>query len=146
MTQTLDKPVALNNYTNDTLTENGVRISLPIYIDVPNRKPLLNALRSLVEQEKFDYTPKSQSGIGVSTAVAGGSSIERYLGVSLETLRSSILFSRGGLDITLLLRIQSVTGIEVCPVADIEKALKTRIKQVKDFAANHAYTPPNSLM
>jgi hypothetical protein len=137
-TPTLNNLSVLNSWANDYNTEDGVRISCPLYIDIPNsqsgRKALFNALRAAVEAEKTVATPKTQSGISVLTAASASTSIESKIGISVENARS-ILFSRGGLDVTLLLRLQAVTGLEVCPVSEIEKALKNRIKQIKEFSA-----------
>ena len=132
----LINPAALNNWQNDHTNDLSVRVSCPLYIDVPQqlRKDLYSKLRSTVETEKIISTPKSQSGISVATATPGGTRVEAAIGVSLDNLRS-IMFSRGGLDVTLLLRIQCVLGEEVVTTKDIETALKNKISQVKEFIA-----------
>ena len=130
----LANPAALNNWQNDFTNNDAVRVSCPLYIDVPQqlRKDLYSKLRSTVETEKIISTPKSQSGITVATATPGGTRVEAAIGVSLDNLRS-IMFSRGGLDVSLLLRIQCVLGEEVVTTKDIETALKNKISQVKEF-------------
>ena len=130
----LANPAALNNWQNDFMNDLSVRVSCPLYVDVPQqlRKDLYSKLRSAVETEKIISTPKTQSGISVATATPGGTRVEAAIGVSLDNLRS-IMFSRGGLDVSLLLRIQCVLGEEVVTTKDIETALKNKISQVKEF-------------
>ena len=130
----LVNPAALNNWQNDFTNNDAVRVSCPLYIDVPQqlRKDLYSKLRSVVETEKIISTPKSQSGIIVATATPGGTQVEAAIGVSLDNLRS-IVFSRGGLDVSLLLRIQCVLGEEVVTIKDIETALKNKISHGKEL-------------
>ena len=131
----------LNSWNNDYNTSEGVRISVPLYVDIPQqtRKDLFSRLRAVTEAEKVVTNPPTQSGISVATAIPGGSSVERHIGITLDNLRS-VLFSRGGIDVSLLIRIQSVVG-EAVPAKEIENALKQKIVQLKEFIAANSYTP-----
>ena len=66
------------------------------------------------------------------TAGSGQGEVERYLGMTLEVLRT-VLFSRGGLPIDLCLRLQNVSGVEVLTEADIKKAFKERQSAVLSY-------------
>ena len=100
---------SINNAGNDYLNEQGVRISLPCYCDLTTsqRKELLNAVRSIASGT-VKSEPSTISGLTVETASNQESDIESYLGVSLEVLRG-VLFQRGGLEVSLLLRLQEAT-------------------------------------
>jgi hypothetical protein len=130
----------LNNWQNDYTTLDGVRISTPTYLDLnqQQRKLLYSAVRSSIEAHRNSSTPRTVSGITVETAAGGSDSIESYLGITVENLRS-VLFSRGGVDITLLLRLQLATGLEVVPVAELEKAYKARIALVKSYVKDNQF-------
>ena len=130
----------LNRGVNDWITDDGVRISLPLYVDPPHhlRKQAFSALRAKIESRNQISNPESISGLSVSTAMSGGNDVEGFVGITMDNLRHT-MFSRGGLDASLLLRIQAVTGVQLCSAADIEKAMKARIKQVKDFVAANRF-------
>jgi hypothetical protein len=130
----------INNFTNDYITDSGTRICTPLYLDLTTtqRKELLNAVRSKAA-EMDTVSTNTRSGIAVATSVGNLSKIESYLGVSLELLRSGLLFQRGGLAADLVLKLQSVTGVEVVSLKEIEAAYKARIKLVKDFDAANQF-------
>jgi hypothetical protein len=134
------KQTTLNHYTNDPVTPSGVRISCPLYIDLTTaqRKHLLNAVRDAAHATT-DTPVHSQSGIVVSSTTGGLNKIESYLGVSIDILRSSTLFQRGGINADLLLRLQLATGVEIVSVKEIETALKSRIAQVKAFVVDNEF-------
>jgi hypothetical protein len=130
----------LNHYTNDYTTQEGVRISLPLYIDLTTaqRKLLLNAVRE-VANATTEVNVHSLSGITVAHTNGGLSKVESYLGASLDVLRSGVLFQRGGIAADLLIRLQLATGVEIVSAKEIEAALKARISQVKAFVADNQF-------
>ena len=131
----------INNYTNDYITDSGTRICTPLYLDLTTtqRKELLNAVRTKAA-EMETVTPRTKSGIAVATSVGNLSKIEAYLGVSLEILRSGVLFQRGGLAADLVLKLQEVGGIEVVSIKEIEAAYRARVKLIKDFDAINKFS------
>lgn len=143
MTATLEAPfVPINSAKQDFHTANGVRISLPAYVDLPvqTRKSLLNAVRTAMEREDIQSTPKTQSGISVTSVNSSHvSGIERYLGMSLAVLRS-VLFARGGLALDLVLRLQNVGGIEVVSTAELIEAFDNRKEFVTTYTSTYPYT------
>ena len=134
------KQTTINHYENDPITTSGVRISCPLYIDLTTaqRKQLLNAVREAAHAT-VDTPVHSQSGIVVATTTGGLNKIESYLGASIDILRSSTLFQRGGINADLLLRLQLATGVEIVSVKEIEAALKSRIAQVKAFVNDNQF-------
>ena len=130
----------INNFTNDYITDSGTRICTPLYLDLTTsqRKELLNAVRAKAA-EMDTVSTNTRSGIAVATSVGNITKIEAYLGVSLEILRSGVLFQRGGLAADLVLKLQSVTGVEVVSIKEIEAAYKARIKLVKDYEAANQF-------
>ena len=127
-----------NSSNNDAYTSKGARVSLPIYVDVSqqDRKLMLNGIRTKIYETSSNQSPSSVSGIQVVTAGSGQGEVERYLGMTLEVLRT-VLFSRGGLPIDLCLRLQNVSGVEVLTEKDIKAAFKERqaavLSYLKDF-------------
>ncbi len=130
----------INSASVDPVTNTGVRISMPIYIDVPNtqRKELLNAVREVISGGYSTRSTQSQSGLQVESATSSESDVESYLGLSLDNLRS-VLFSRGGLPLDLLLKIQSVAGIEVMAEKELFAAFKSRQAYVKDWIKENPF-------
>ena len=128
-----DERRVLNYAGADYNTEDGVRISLPLYIDVPNtkRKELLNAVRSVCATQ-FTTQPANTHGITVVNSQTLQPKVEAFLGMTIDILRS-VLFSRGGLQADLLFRLQAVTGIELITDKDLTAAFKARQAMVKDF-------------
>lgn len=126
----------INNYANDYITDSGTRICTPLYLDLTTvqRKELLNAVRSKAAEMEQVQT-NTQSGISVASSVGNLSKIEAFLGVSLEILRSGVLFQRGGLAADLVIKLQAITGVEVVSLKEIEAAYKARTKLVKDYVA-----------
>ncbi|MDB4616753.1 hypothetical protein OAE23_01475 [Synechococcus sp. AH-551-E11] len=134
------KTPPINSAGVDPVTTNGVRISMPIYIDVPNsqRKELLNAVREVISGGYSTRSTQTQSGLQVESASSSESDVESYLGLSLDNLRS-VLFSRGGLPLDLLLKIQSVAGIEVMSEKELLAAFKSRQKYVQEWMKNNPF-------
>jgi hypothetical protein len=139
-TLTIDPNIHINSWQNDFVTTDGVRISTPTYIDLSQnqRKLLFSGVRSAIEAHRSTSTPKTASGIVVETAGIESSSVEQFLGITTNNLRS-VIFSRGGVDITLVLKLQAVTGIEVVPTAEIEAAYKARIALIKAFVKGNTF-------
>ena len=129
-----DERKVLNYAGADHHTEEGVRISLPIYIDVPNtkRKELLNAVRTVCSQQVSTTPANTHGSISVVSSQSLQPKVEAFLGMTVDILRS-VLFSRGGLAVDLLFRLQSVTGMEVVTDKDLTAAFKARQAMVKDF-------------
>jgi len=125
-----DKP--LNATFNDFHTEQGVRISQPIYIDLPTstRKELLNGVRSISnEPAEVEQTVNTVSDIRTISSSTRQPEVESFLGMSLDILRG-VLFQRGGLSADLVFRLQQVTGIEVVNEKDVKAAFKQRQTQL----------------
>ena len=143
--RSFNSPPALNSASNDYTTKSGVRICSPIYIDIPQetRKAWLNELRRLASATTVREV-SSPSGISTETATNADAGIESYLGLTLDTLRSSVLFQRGGIAIDMVLKLQSVTGIIALTEKDVAAALKGRTEQVKAFISDHAFTEAES--
>ena len=95
--RSFQKTVALNSAANDPMTADGVRISMPLYIDLPNtlRKDLLNGVREVIAGNFTTSETQTQSGLTVSTPSSLESEVEAFLGLSIDNLRN-VLFSRGG--------------------------------------------------
>lgn len=129
----------INNSSCDYFTESGIRISNPIYVDIPNttRKEILNAVREkcneVVEQET-----QSVSGIRTTHSASAESTIESYLGLTMDNLRN-VLFQRGGLQIDLVLKLQSVSGMELLSMKEIAAAHKAKQAAVKNVMENFTY-------
>ena len=135
-----NSPPPLNTSNKDFITKSGVRISAPLYVNISQetRKEWLNELRRLASATTVREV-SSASGITTETSTNADAGIESYLGLTLDTLRSSVLFQRGGIAIDMLLKLQSVTGIEAVSEKDIAAALKARVEDVKSFIADHAF-------
>ena len=129
-----ERPV-LNCAQMDYMTEEGVRLGLPLYVDLPTqkRKELLNGVRSVCSQQVVAEPPAgSIGGIKVAQSQSLQPKVEAFLGVSVDVLRT-ILFSRGGLQADLLFRLQEVTGLTYITEKDFAAAFKARQGQVKDY-------------
>ena len=127
----------INSSAADYHNEDGVRFSLPFYLDVPNqrRKDLLNAVRETISLKRTSTsTPDTMSGISVETYT--GNSIEQYIGMNIDVLRS-VLFQRGGLPADLILRLQAVTGLTIVTDAQLKKAFDERKKLVLSYVTNN---------
>lgn len=136
---TSSQQAPLNSAGNDYISTDGVRISASTYIDLSQtqRKVLLNAVRDLASAT-VEETPRTQSGIKVATVSSGLSQVETYLGCSLGTLRE-LIFSRGGVSIDLVLKLQQATGLEFVTYKDIEQGFKAKLALIKAFAASNPY-------
>ena len=115
-------------------------ISAPLYanIDQETRKEWLNELRRLASATTVREV-SSASGISTETATNADAGIESYLGLTIDTLRSAVLFQRGGIPLDMVLKLQSVTGIIAVTDKEIEAALKARFSDVKAFITDHAF-------
>jgi len=134
------KTVALNSAANDPMTSDGVRISMPLYIDLPNtlRKELLNGVREVIAGNYTTSETQTQSGLTVSTPSSLESEVEAFLGLSIDNLRN-VLFSRGGMPADLLFKLQAVTGIEFVSEKDLTAAYKERQAFVKKWKKDHTF-------
>ena len=135
----------INSAANDYVTKNGVRISLPCYIDITmsQRKELLNACRNLCQAQLLTSEPASMSGITVQTTSNAQSAIESYIGMSLDVLRG-VIFQRGGIEAGLLLRLLEVTGLELVTDKDLTAAFKARQEVVKAYTTTYPYNQSNA--
>lgn len=133
------KTVPLNASVNDYTNKEGVRVSLPIYIDVStsDRKVFLNAVREIANSSVTKEVP-SVSGLRVTSSSNTEASVEEFLGMTLENLRNS-LFVRGGLPIDLVLKLQAVTGIVLVDLKDIAAAMKAKQALIKEFVENFKF-------
>ena len=129
-----------NAAQNDTYSSNGARISLPIYVDVSqqDRKLMLNGIRSRIYEQQSTSSPSSVSGLQVVNATNGQHEVEAFIGMSLDVLRT-VLFSRGGMPIDLVLRLRSVSGMEVLSEKDIKAAFKERQASVLSYMKDNKY-------
>ena len=135
-----NSPPPLNTFSQDFVTKSGVRISAPLYVNISQetRKEWLNKLRRLASSTTVREVT-SASGISTEISTNTDAGIESYLGLTLDTLRSTVLYQRGVIAIDMVLKLQSVTGIEAVSEKDIAAALKARVEDVKAFIANHAF-------
>ena len=106
------KPI--NTFHNDFYTDQGVRISMPLYVDAPSamRKNLFNAIRDQQDQ----------------------TSVTETLGMEISVLRT-LLFQRGGIPLDLMLRMQTITGIDCLDESSIRDAFSHRLETVLDYKA-----------
>ena len=133
-------PPAINAANNDYFNTEGVRISLPCYVDltIQQRKNLLNACRSKSQEQQVVSTPASASGITVETTSAAESDMESYLSMSFDVLRG-VIFQRGGIPVDLVLRLQEVTGLEYVSAKDFTAAFKKRSECIKSYTKEYPY-------
>jgi hypothetical protein len=132
----------LNSATLDHNTEEGIRISLPIYVDIPMgvRKTLYNSVREEATRAATVLSsPKTVSGIQVTTYQVQENSVSQYLGASLDVLRT-LIFQRGGLQLDLVLRLQEVAGYEVLTKEALAKAFDERKEACISYADHNPYT------
>ena len=129
-----------NAASNDSYSSNGARISLPIYVDISqqDRKLMLNGIRTAIYEQQPTTTPNSVTGLQVVNATNGQHEVEAFIGMSLDVLRT-VLFSRGGMPIDLVLRLQSVSGMEVLSEKDIKAAFKDRQASVLSYLKENTY-------
>jgi hypothetical protein len=135
----------LNSSKLDYYTSDGVRVSMPLYFDLPNqrRKDLLNGFRNALQaQTMTESSPSSMSGIRVESHGLYNNAIEKYIGMDLACLRG-VLFQRGGLPADLILRLQAVTGVEVITEQDIRKAFDQRKKTTVSYTKDNMAPPSN---
>ena len=129
------RPQPINSAASDYTTPNGVRLSAPIYIDVPTamRKDLLTRIRDISNEfTGSENQPATASGISVVNSSTRLPDVEAYIGMTLDNLRNA-LFTRGGLSVDLLLKLQSVTGVDIITDKDITALFKHRAGLVKTF-------------
>ena len=130
----------LNSAVNDYSTKEGVRISLPCYVDITmqQRKDILNACREAASSQVISSQPSTMSGLRVETTSNVQSEMESYLGMSFDVLRG-VIFQRGGLEVSLLLRLQEVTGRKIVTDKDFTAAFKARSEAVKTYTSTYPY-------
>lgn len=131
----------INRSLNDHMTENGVRICIPCYIDAPTalRKEILNQVRELARQpQEASHQPDTLTGIQVVSYSTRQPEIEAYLGMTLDNLRN-VLFQRGGLEVSLVLKLQQVSGLEIVTEKDFTAAFKARQTLVKTFEKSYPF-------
>ena len=58
--------------------------------------------------------------------------------MNLDVLRS-VVFSRGGLPVDLVLRLQAVTGLEFVTAKDFADSLKKRTTVIKNYISENTY-------
>lgn len=135
----------INMAANDYTSKNGVRISLPVYIDLTTtqRKDILNAIREVINSKRVVSTPSTSSGLTVETTTNTESDVESYIGMSLDVLRS-VIFQRGGIEAGLLLRLQEVAGLSFLTDKDMTAAFKARHDAVKNYLTEYPYEQPDT--
>ncbi|ABB34628.1 hypothetical protein [Synechococcus sp. CC9605] len=135
-----NSPPPPNTSSQDFITKSGVRTSAPLYVNISQetRKEWLNELRRLASATTVREVTSS-SGISTETSINADAGIESYLGLTLDTLRSAVLFQRGGIPLDMVIKLQSVTGIEAVSEKDIASALKARVEDVNSFIADRAF-------
>ena len=134
----------INRHQNDYFCENGTRVCIPLYIDITTslRKEILNAIRELANTPiEATQQPDSITGISVVSYSTHKPDIEAYLGMTIDNLRS-VLFSRGGLEVSLALKLQQVSGLDVVSDKDFTAAFKERQALVKNFQKEHPFVRP----
>lgn len=134
----------INSSGNDLLTNQGIRISSPIYVDLPIniRKDLFNGVRTACTKATPRTASASVSGITVEEPSSNHGDIEGFLGMNLDVLRN-VIFSRGGLPVDLVLRLQAVTGLQYVSAKDFTDSLKKRTTLIKDYITNYTFQETN---
>ena len=134
------KTEPINASNNDLMTSEGVRISTPIYVDLPMniRKELFNGIRTACTQSYDRPASSSVSGITVEEPSQKHGDIEGFLGMNLDCLRS-VIFSRGGLPVDLVLRLQAVSGLTFVTAKDFNDALKKRTTIIKNYITENTF-------
>ena len=79
------------------------------------------------------------SGLVVEEVTNLTAEVEVYLGMTLETLRTSVLFQRGGLPMDLVLKLQHLTGIDAITDKEIATAFKSRQASVKSYISENSF-------
>lgn len=133
----------INNAANDYTNESGVRVSIPVYIDLTSsqRKQILNAIREVAAVRTSAVN--SHTGLTVETSTDSQGDVEAYLGISIDVLRS-VLFGRGGLEAGLLLRLQEVSGLEFITQKEFAAAFKARLEVVKNYTSLYPFQESDS--
>ena len=130
-----DSTPPLNRAANDYMTQEGVRISCPLYLDPPStsiRKQWLNEVRRIASQPHEVTQPDSMSGISVVSYGNRQPEVEAFLSMSLDSLRAT-LFTRGGMQPELVFKLQALTGIIAVTEKDLDAAFNARKKLAKDM-------------
>lgn len=138
-TTTFTKP--LNASNNDYYNSEGIRLSMPVYVDVPMslRKELLNAVRTICYEPMGSTTqPNSVSGISVTESATRLNEVERFLGASLDNLRM-MLFQRGGINLDLVLKLQAVSGITYVSEKDIANSFTQRKRVISSWIKDNQF-------
>lgn len=123
--------------TPSCLNEQGTLISVPIYVSptMDGRKALLNGFRAVKQKQLiemgYSQEPRVEGSLSIHTATSEPQTqIEYDLGTNEESLRM-LLFAKQGLQDTLILKLQQLTGIEV--------VTKEEIAQAQELWLNHLY-------
>lgn len=134
------KTPPINGAANDYVNECGVRVSLPCYVDLntTQRKQLLNGVRDKIDTLSPATASQSASGLTVETATNQTSDVESYLGMTIDVLRST-LFSRGGLPLDLVLKLQSVADVEFITAKELKAALTAKGRQFTSWIEKNSY-------
>ena len=131
----------VNSSGNDFMTESGVRLSTPVYCDLPNslRKELFNGVRTACTAPSNARTATaSVSGISVEESSNRAPDVESYLGMNIDTLRA-VLFSRGGIPVDLVLRLQAISGLVFVTEKEFNAALKKRGTIIKNYITENTF-------
>lgn len=85
---------------------------MPLYVDAPSaiRKTLFNSIRDQKDQ----------------------TSVTETLGMEISVLRT-LLFQRGGIPLDLMLRMQTITGIDCLDETSIRDAFNHRLDTVLNY-------------
>lgn len=136
---TYQSAAPINSFHNDHTTESGVRVSSPIYLDIPmaSRKALLNGVRCAADQLAVS-APPSASGIKVESTTNRRREVEFFLGMSLDVLRTA-LFQRGGLSVDLVMKLQAVSGLSIVTDKEIDTALRSKMKTIKQYIKDNEF-------
>ena len=132
---------AINSATHDLITDVEIRISSPLYVDLPNslRKELFNGVRTACTAPSVARTASaSVSGIQVEESSNRAPDVESFIGMNIDTLRA-VLFSRGGLPVDLVLRLQAVTGIVFVTEKDLNASVKKRATVIKKYITDNTF-------
>ena len=122
--------------TPNLLLDNGISIATPIYFNLPSdvTKAILNKfrevkLRQLLEMGWTDTKGSSIGALSVTTAEEPPqTAIEKELGMNEEALRYA-LFTRAGVQERLVLKLQSLLGINLVTKDQVKKCYELWIDE-----------------
>ena len=128
----MTKSLLTNRYNETTptlITDTGTAISVPFYLNPSSdkKKELLNAFRTIKTQQLIEQgyqQPRSSNSVVVVDQTAPTlSPIEQEMGMNEDALRS-VLFARQGISERIILKLSTLTGVEVCTRDEVEQAQK----------------------